>query len=552
MVAAPISANPLQLDVKSHLKCLAICVVATLSTFQYGLDYALVGGFLSMPGFLEVFGYHSDKLGKWNIGPTVQQLISSLMTIGTFVSSLMVGPFSARFGRLHGLWAATVLNFVATSVQIGTTSKAALYVARLILGISVGWFLTFAQLYIHEVSPAHLRGIVFAVYQSMLSIGSIVGASIDFGTHSMHGRKAYQIPLAIFYVAPAVQAVLLYLFAPESPRWLMVQRKEEQAEMSLRRLRNSKIDEREFQAELNEIRQSTREQLEQNKKALFLEMWRGTNLRRTLLSIAVVCFHSANGSSWVNIYTTYFLQIAGVDNPFAYSILVTCTGLVGVLVSFCFVRLIDRRTVMLVGISACGLCQLAPAIAWSVNPASRATANVVVGFIALFTFFYVAYAPYAWLLGGEYVNNQLRAFTFGLATALNFLGNWLGTFTAPYFINPAKLGWGPKYGYIWFGSNMILVIFTWFFLPETRDRTLEEIHEMFEARLPARKFKGYVCTGVQSYAEEAMHGKKGDFEVTTTTATTSAKAAGNGEKKSHSGHAAYVEDVSEVDMEKRG
>ena len=65
---------------------------------------------------------------------TVQQLISSLMTIGTFLSSLLVGPFSARFGRRHGLWAATVLNFVATSIQLGTTSKAALYVARLILG----------------------------------------------------------------------------------------------------------------------------------------------------------------------------------------------------------------------------------------------------------------------------------------------------------------------------------------------------------------------------------------------------------------------------------
>jgi hypothetical protein len=76
----------------------------------------------------------------------------------------------------------------------------------------------------------------------------------------------------------------------------MTQRKEEAAEASLRRLRNPNIDELEFQAEFNEIRQSTREQLEQNKKALFVEMWRGTNLRRTLLSIAVVCFHSANGS----------------------------------------------------------------------------------------------------------------------------------------------------------------------------------------------------------------------------------------------------------------
>lgn len=159
----------------------------------------------------------------------------------------------------------------------------------------MGWFLTFAQIYVHEAAPAHLRGISFAVYQVMLSIGSIVGASVDYGTHTMTGRNAYQIPLAIFFVAPTLQAILLYFFAPESPRWLMTQRKEDAAEASLRRLRNSNIDELEFQAELNEIKQSTREQLEQNKKALFLEMWRGTNLRRTLLSIAVVCFHSANG-----------------------------------------------------------------------------------------------------------------------------------------------------------------------------------------------------------------------------------------------------------------
>ncbi|KIW84631.1 hypothetical protein Z517_00019 [Fonsecaea pedrosoi CBS 271.37] len=508
---APVSANPLKLDVLSHRKCLAICVVATMATFQYGLDYALVGGFLSMPGFLEVFGYYSEELGTWNIDPTVQQLISSLMTIGTFVSSLLVGPFSAKFGRRHGLWAATLLNFVATSIQLGTRSKAALYVARLILGISVGWFLTFAQLYVHEAAPAHLRGISFAVYQVMLSIGSIVGASVDFGTHTMTGRDAYQIPLAIFFVAPTLQAILLFFFAPESPRWLMVQRKEESAEAALRRLRNSNIDELEFQAELNEIRQSTREQLEQNKKALFLEMWRGTNLRRTLLSIAVVCFHSANGRT-VNIYTVYYLQMAGVKNPFAYSILVTCTGLIGVLVSFFFVRLIDRRTVLLVGLTACAICQLIPAIAWSTSPGSASTGKVVVAFIALFTFFYVAYAPYAWLLGGEYVNNQLRAFTFGLATAMNFLGNWAGTFSAPYFINPAKFGWSAKYGYIWFGSNVVCVVFTYFFLPETRDRTLEEIHEMFEARLPARKFKGYVCTGVESYAAEAMGKDLGEMK----------------------------------------
>ena len=66
--------------------------------------------------------------------PTVKQLISSLMTIGTFVSSLLVGPFSSKFGRKTGLWTASVLNFVATAVMLGTTSVGALYAARLILG----------------------------------------------------------------------------------------------------------------------------------------------------------------------------------------------------------------------------------------------------------------------------------------------------------------------------------------------------------------------------------------------------------------------------------
>lgn len=51
---------------------------------------------------------------------------------------------------------------------------------------------------------------------------------------------------------------------------------------------------------------------------------------------------------------------------------------------------------------------------------------------------------------------------------------------------------------------MVLAIFTWFFLLESRDRTLEEIHEMFENKVPARKFKSYVCVGVEGLAAEAV------------------------------------------------
>lgn len=137
MVAgAVISSNPLKLDYRSHSKCLVICAVITVSSFQYGLDYALVGGFMAMPGFLRVFGYFDETTQKWAIDTTVQQLISSLMTVGTLVGSLLIGPFSQRFGRRNGLWTASALNAISTGIMMGTTTVGPLYFARFLLGMS--------------------------------------------------------------------------------------------------------------------------------------------------------------------------------------------------------------------------------------------------------------------------------------------------------------------------------------------------------------------------------------------------------------------------------
>lgn len=87
-------------------------------------------------------------------------------------------------------------------------------------------------------------------------------------------------------------------------------------------------------------------------------------------------------------------------------------------------------------------------------------------------------APYSWLVAGEIPSQRLRSYTFGFAAAAGFLGAWLITFTAPYFINPSALNWGPRYGYIWFPSCMISAAWVYFFLPEVKGRTLEEIDVM--------------------------------------------------------------------------
>lgn len=130
-------------------------------------------------------------------------------------------------------------------------------------------------------------------------------------------------------------------------------------------------------------------------------------------------------------------------------------------------------------------------------------------------------ASYAWLAGGEIPSQRLRSHTFGLAAAVGFFFAWLTTFTAPYFINPQSLNWGPRYGYIWLPSCVIAAVWVYIFLPEVKGRTLEEIDEMvrtkmcmpyfrlptdmaqqFAARLPARKFRGYVCVEIRPFAEK--------------------------------------------------
>jgi hypothetical protein len=110
---------------------------------------------------------------------------------------------------------------------------------------------------------------------------------------------------------------------------------------------------------------------------------------------------------------------------------------------------------------------------------STNSSQAIVGISVLYIMGYNGMvSSYAWLCGGEFPSQRLRSFTFGIAASVGFFGAWLTTFTAPYFINPDALNWGPKYGYIWAPSCVIGALWTYFYLPEVKDRTFEEIDEM--------------------------------------------------------------------------
>jgi MFS transporter, SP family, sugar:H+ symporter len=172
--------------------------------------------------------------------------------------------------------------------------------------------------------------------------------------------------------------------------------------------------------------------------------------------------------------------MANVGNAFENSCILTGVGVASLLFNALVITKYGRRRAMMIsGFTACGLTQLIMAIVYTVEPGTQRTGKVIVGLSVVYIVSYNAMiSTYAWLSGGELASQRLRSHTFGLATALGFFGAWLTTFTAPYFINPLKLGWGPKYGYIWTGSCFIAGTWIWFYLPEVKGRTLEQIDEM--------------------------------------------------------------------------
>jgi MFS transporter, SP family, sugar:H+ symporter len=124
-------------SVWENRKSILICALIGTASFQYGFDQGMIGGFQAMVGFLEVFGYKDPSSpAGFNLTVTVQQLISSLMTLGAFIGALSVGPMGGYINRRWSIFVGSVTCVASLLIMIFTTNLGALYFGRLLLGVA--------------------------------------------------------------------------------------------------------------------------------------------------------------------------------------------------------------------------------------------------------------------------------------------------------------------------------------------------------------------------------------------------------------------------------
>jgi sugar porter (SP) family MFS transporter len=425
-------------------------------------------------------------------------------SITGFFGGFACSFISDHYGRRAGLAGGIILAAGGVIGEVASTTRRDFLVSKLILGFGLGFYLTIGPLYCSELSPVILRGITTAGVNLGIVIGQLLSNAVIKGFGERTDRWAYRAPFAfqLFFVGKLppfnislnllIQEVFLTIglpFAPESPWYLVRQDRLDEARVTLTSLYGS---EDEVNIKLAAIEQTVQED-RLAKESKWIDCFQGTNLIRTLISMgAFACQHFA-GIIFVLGYSTYFFQLAGLNTSksFDLGVGVTACGLAGNLLSWVVVNGYGRRKVFVQGMFALtglllliGIMDVVPtgAAKWV-----QAACTVIYAFV-----YFLTIGAMAFVILGETSSPALRAKTVGLATATQAVFGVIMNFTIPYMVDPDEGNLKGKVGFVFGGLCLVASIGSYFYCPELKGRTFNEINIMFEARVPPRKMGEYV------------------------------------------------------------
>ncbi|TPX08530.1 uncharacterized protein E0L32_010017 [Thyridium curvatum] len=485
-----------------------IMIYLAMCAFNFGYDVATFGGVQAMQSFGRRFGEQDPKTLKWALPGWLSSVMTATPFFGKALGCISCGWIAEKWGRRAAILALCIVSVVGVVLQTAAVNSAMFTIGRIITFAMTGMAIVVVPIYQSETAPEVLRGMFASTIQLMISIGGIVAAGVTYGTKSMQSDAGWRIPTGLQLVMPA----LIFLFLPvlpESPRWLLSQDRRDDACKSLRKLRK-KATEEEIQLEIEALQFAHANQ----EKGTWAEVFDKSNRVRTGVAVLAMFGQQITGQAFPSQYAVIFYQSQGFgDRSFLLNEIMHCLGLVAILCVWLFVDGLGRRPILLFGGTLMGLWLFVLGGIGSIDQKalSEIQKNVMVASLMLFSFsFNLSWAPASYIVVSEAAASRVKEKTNLLACVISVLTTFVTSFTLPYLINAKYANLGAKVGYIFGAINIVMVILVFFFIPELRGRTLEEVDQLFASGEPLRKFKNIETRRAEELYEAQVEGKGRD------------------------------------------
>ncbi|KAF4985724.1 hypothetical protein FDECE_16364 [Fusarium decemcellulare] len=472
--------------IRKHPWAFIWCIYAIYTLILTSFDNQAGGVVIGIPQFRKDFG--SEFAGDYVLPAKWQSAYSGAPVASAVIGSLGAGYIADRIGRKWTLFISYLLIFTAITVETVSTTNPMFFAGKFIAGFPVGSFITISMTYIGEIAPLALRGSLTAAAAIAFTIGPFIVSLIANETGSGTTRWAYR---AIFVSQYAVSGLgfLILPFMPESPWWLLDHGKTEKAVKSLKRLGYDAI---ETEKRLAVIALTLEEVKKETDGASYLECFRKSNLRRTIISLAPMSIQALCGVFFVAAYSTYYQQLAGYSAhmSFTLGIVQQVLSMLGNVTSWFLIDRVGRRD-----LTIWGLVLLTVILMITGGLAVVGTPTAIKGTVALllvYCFFYnCTIGATAYSVLTEIATARLRAKTASISLALQNSLFTMWAFVIPFLFNPDQANLGAKVAFIFGALAIISVVFLWFYHPESAGRSYEELDEMFMKKVPAREFKTF-------------------------------------------------------------
>uniref|UniRef100_A0A8D3E694 Solute carrier family 2 member 3a n=1 Tax=Scophthalmus maximus TaxID=52904 RepID=A0A8D3E694_SCOMX len=409
----------------------------------------------------------------------VWSIAVAIFSVGGMVGSFSVGVMANRFGRRRSMFLVNSLAVIG-GLLMGFSTICSSYemviAGRLVIGLFCGLFTGLTPMYVGEVSPTPLRGAFGTLHQ----LGVVVGILIAqiFGLEALLGSDKLWPLLLALTVAPAVLQCILLPFCPESPRFLLINLKqEEEARKALVRLRGSE----DVSKDMQEMKEESAK-MAMEKKVTIPELFRSPAYRQPLLiAVMLQLSQQLSGINAVFYYSTGIFASAGVKQPIYATIGAGIVNTIFTVVSLFLVEKAGRRTLHLLGLGGMAVSALLMTVSLllvSIPAMSYVAILAVMLFVAMFE---LGPGPIPWFIVAELFSQGPRPAAMAVAGCCNWTANFLVGVSFPKLVELC----GPWVFLIFTAFLVLFFIFTYLKVPETRGKTFDEIARSFGGPPPA-------------------------------------------------------------------